>query len=86
MKGLTVAGCVLLAAFTALTPAIGALYGQIYPADPAKREALVACTQANPEFSRLWAAARAACYEQRLAPPQAKPGVVPSPSSQIAPT
>ena len=66
MKGLTIAGLLFGGIFVALVPVAHALYGQAYPADRARRQALASCTRADPDFDRLNAVARAACYRQFL--------------------
>jgi len=54
----------------ALAPAASTIYGEAFPQDNAKRAALAACASADPGFSRLTAADRAACYVRLLHPPQ----------------
>lgn len=43
--------------------AVWGFYQRIYPSDPAKRQALDDCIATEPNFNRLDAAARVACYQ-----------------------
>jgi hypothetical protein len=47
-------------------------YQELYPSDPAKRQALDTCFTEDPQFDRIKAAARAACYRAML--PALAPG------------
>lgn len=47
-------------------------YEDIYPSDPAKRQALELCFTLDHSFNRLDAAEREACYRQALLPLQAE--------------
>jgi hypothetical protein len=44
---------------------VTAHYREIWPTDPAQREALRLCFLANPQFDRLDPATRAACLQSR---------------------
>ena len=55
------------AAFAVLHPdAVKAFYEDIYPNDPAKRQALELCFTENHKFNRLDAGERDACYRRTL--------------------
>ena len=55
--------------FAALNPgAVKAFYEDIYPRDPAKRQALDLCFVENHKFNRLDAGERDACYRRMLMP------------------
>jgi hypothetical protein len=70
MKGWSIAGLLLASVALALTPAISTIYREAFPAEPIKRAALAACTQADAGFRRLIADDRAKCYARQLpAPP-----------------
>ncbi|GEM_PF-1994241 len=61
-----------------------ALYEELYPADPARRQALEMCFMRDHKFNRLDTAERDACYKLQLAPPPpvAIPaGLAPPPSA-----
>jgi hypothetical protein len=49
------------------SPVVSGFVADIYPADPARREALKLCVFADPNFNRLDAAAREACYQHAFA-------------------
>jgi hypothetical protein len=53
-------------------------YGDIYPTDPTKREALDLCFTQDHQFNRLDANARASCYSRALLPAAAAAGFVPA--------
>jgi hypothetical protein len=64
-------GAVILGAgaFAVMNPGVvKAFYDQIYPSDPAKREALDLCFMQDHKFNRLDADARDACYQRMLQP------------------
>jgi hypothetical protein len=66
MLGLVVIGA---GAFAAMNPGVvKAFYHDIYPNDPAKREALDMCFMENHKFNRLDAGERDACYKRMLQP------------------
>jgi hypothetical protein len=55
--------------FAALNPGVvRAFYQDIYPSDPAKRQALELCFLRDHMFNRLEASARERCYHQMLQP------------------
>jgi hypothetical protein len=54
------------------------LYRELYPADPAKREALELCFSQDHEFNRLDSGERENCYRQVLAPVEARLGSTPA--------
>lgn len=55
--------------FAATNPgAVKAFYQDIYPSDPAKRQALDLCFTENHKFNRLDAGEREACYRRMLMP------------------
>jgi hypothetical protein len=65
----TVMGLVVISAggFAAMHPgAVKAFYQDIYPRDPAMREALDRCFLENHDFNRLVSGARDACYRHIL--------------------
>jgi len=49
------------------------LYQQVYPSEPAEREALQLCILQDPGFNRLDAAQREGCYRHALLPSAAGP-------------
>ncbi len=55
---------ILVAVAIARPDAVGAIYQQIYPSDPALRRALDQCSLENRAFDRLDPAARDACYRR----------------------
>jgi hypothetical protein len=56
-------------AFAATNPGVvKGFYDDLYPSDPAKREALDMCFMENHQFNRLDADARDACYKRMLQP------------------
>lgn len=56
-------------AFAAMNPGVvKAFYDQIYPSDPAKREALDLCFMQDHKFNRLDADERDSCYQRMLQP------------------
>ncbi len=56
-------------AYAAMNPGIvNAFYRDIYPDDPAKRQALELCFMQDHTFNRLDASARDACYQRMLQP------------------
>jgi hypothetical protein len=58
---------VIAAVFAAIEHhAIVAEWTAMYPSDPARKKAIWLCYTENPEFNRLSAAARDACYEKWL--------------------
>jgi hypothetical protein len=57
---------------------IRGLYGDIYPTDPAKREALDLCFTQDHEFNRLDTVQRKSCYRRALLPAAAAAGFVPA--------
>jgi len=57
--------------------AVQELYEQLYPGDPAKREALEQCFMADYKFNRLNPSEREACYKRKLAPPPVAAAFVP---------
>jgi len=62
LAGLAVAG------IAGVRPAaMGAFYQEIYPSDPAKRQALDECIALDPRFNRLDSNERAACYRRGAA-------------------
>lgn len=64
--GLAVIGS---AAFAAMNPGVvNAFYHDIYPDDPAKRQALELCFTQDHKFNRLDSDARDACYKRMLQP------------------
>jgi hypothetical protein len=71
MKMLSIASLLLVGIALALSPAIGAIYGAAFPAEPEKRAALAACAQDKPGFDRLLADERAKCYARQLPTPEA---------------
>jgi hypothetical protein len=62
MRLAAIAAFLCVAILIALAPAASIIYEEAYPHDPAKKEALRQCYNADPAFNRLIAAARAACY------------------------
>lgn len=70
MKGLSIAAVLLASIALALTPTVNAIYGEAFPAEPARRAALAACAVADPGFHRLIAEERALCYAQQLQAPE----------------
>lgn len=53
----------------ALQPTIATNFlADIYPVDPAKRQALALCILENPEFNRLSSTSRDSCYQRELTP------------------
>jgi hypothetical protein len=66
----------------ALAPMANTLCGEVYPANPARKEALRKCERADPAFNRLIAAARSACYGNH---PNAEPAThtAPPPASAV---
>ena len=73
MRGLTIAGILVGALLIALAPVADTLYRQAYPADRVRAQALISCARENPDFDRLNAAARAACYRRSFTRPHADP-------------
>jgi hypothetical protein len=69
MKPLLVATIIGIAAGTVAmqSPVVSGFVADIYPGDPARREALNLCAFADPNFNRLDRAARDACYQHALA-------------------
>jgi hypothetical protein len=66
---------VVIGGIAAVHPkAISSLYLDVYPADPAKRQALELCFLQNRDFNRLDAGQRENCYRQVLAPAETKSG------------
>ncbi|MBV9863041.1 MAG: hypothetical protein JO267_12950 [Alphaproteobacteria bacterium] len=63
MKALTISALFAGAITIALSPALTTVYGDAYPQDAGKRQALALCAQSNQGFNRLFATERAACYE-----------------------
>ena len=67
------AGLAVALAAGAGPAAVWGFYQEIYPSDPAKREALEDCIAVQPGFNRLDSAARLACYRsadlKRARPP-----------------
>jgi hypothetical protein len=64
MMGLVVVGA---GGFAAINPgAVKAFYEDIYPSDPALRQALDICFMEDHKFNRLDASARDACYRHTL--------------------
>lgn len=57
---------------------ISTLYRDIYPTDPAKREALDLCFTQDHQFNRLDADARASCYSRALMPAAMVAGFAPA--------
>jgi len=57
---------------------IRSLYQDIYPTDPAKREALDLCFTQDHEFNRLDTVQRESCYRRALLPAAAAAGFVPA--------
>jgi hypothetical protein len=56
-------------AFAVMNPGIvKAFYEDIYPSDPARRQALDMCFRDNHKFNRLDAGERAGCYKRMLLP------------------
>ena len=56
-------------AFAAMNPGgVKAFYRDIYPDDPAKRQALELCFMQDHKFNRLDAGQRDACYQRMLQP------------------
>jgi hypothetical protein len=53
------------------------LYLNLYPIDPARRQALELCFAQDHEFKRLDAGERENCYRQVLVPLQARAGTTP---------
>lgn len=62
------AALVGIASITAIVrpDAVSALYQELYPSDPAMRQALDECFTQDPQFNRLDPAARQACYRHLL--------------------
>ncbi|HML10320.1 MAG TPA: hypothetical protein VK432_05625 [Stellaceae bacterium] len=55
--------------YAALNPGVvNAFYHDVYPSDPAKREALEMCFRDNHNFNRLDWGERDACYKRMLQP------------------
>jgi hypothetical protein len=53
--------------FVAMNPGkVRAFYEELYPSDPAKREALELCFAQNHQFNRLDSNQRATCYRESL--------------------
>jgi hypothetical protein len=84
IKRLVVAAIVVGAgAFAAMNPGVvKAFYEDLYPSDPAKRQALDLCFMQDHKFNRLDAGERDACYQHMLQPlgevaPGAPPNVNP---------
>jgi hypothetical protein len=63
MKLAAIGALVFASMLIALAPAVSTLYGEVYPQDSAKKEALRQCYKTDPAFNRLIAVARAACYD-----------------------
>jgi hypothetical protein len=57
---------------------ISGFYRDIYPTDPAKREALDLCFTQDHQFNRLDANERASCYSRAMLPAAAAAGFVPA--------
>jgi hypothetical protein len=55
--------------------AIGSLYHDLYPPDPAERQALELCFVQDHDFNRLDAGERENCYRRVLAPVAAQAGL-----------
>jgi hypothetical protein len=87
MKPLLVATIIGIAAGVAATQttAVSGFLGEIYPANPARREALNLCLLADPSFNRLNPAARDACYEHAFGEPapQGTPMAAGSTANQV---
>ena len=75
-KALSIVGAVTVAVLLALLSALVAIYGEAYPAAPAKQMALAACAREEPGFNRFLKAERAHCYA-RLQVGPAAPSPVP---------
>ena len=78
MKSLPViAGSVIGAALAALAPVAATVYADLYPVNPERSQALRQCAAADPNFKRLLAATRAACYERHIHAQPANPSPTP---------
>jgi hypothetical protein len=55
---------------------VSGYYHELYPSDPAKRQALELCFLQDREFNRLDADARERCYRRALVPAAAAAGMV----------
>jgi hypothetical protein len=85
MKLAAIAALVFASLLIALAPAVGTLYGEVYPRDSAKKEALRQCHKIDPAFNRLIAAARAACYDNhRNAEPSRRSAPLPGATTNRA--
>jgi len=76
---------ILVAVAIARPDAVGAIYQQIYPSDPALRRALDQCSLENRAFDRLDPAARDACYRRNPAHHQSAAAAGPEPRMTAAP-
>ena len=74
MKGVLISALFLGATVAAVSPLLSTVYGDAYPADPGKRQALDQCYEADHGFNRLLANDRASCYRRFL---PAAPSVLP---------
>ena len=66
MKGFTLSALLATAVAAWFAPVASTIYRDAYPSDLPKRQALALCLQADSDFNRLLAGARAACYGRRL--------------------
>jgi hypothetical protein len=76
---------ILVVVATARPDAVGAIYQQIYPSDPALRRALDQCSLENRAFDRLDPAAREACYRHNPAHYKSAAAAGPEPRVTAAP-
>lgn len=63
--------------------AIGSLYHDLYPSDPAERQALELCFAQDHQFDRLDAGERENCYRRVLVPAAMQAGLVPAPVNLV---
>jgi hypothetical protein len=74
MKLAAIGALVFASPLIALAPAVSTLYGEAYPRDATKKEALYQCRKVDPAFNRLIAAARSACYDSHQSAKPARRG------------
>jgi hypothetical protein len=76
-RGVVVIAVIAAGGFAAIHPdAVKAFYEDLYPSDPAKRQALELCFMQDHKFNRLDSDEREACYHHMLLPATISSGAV----------